>query len=182
MDEVTPDQILAFLKKADAVSWPEGLRPTDKAELHGFLETHFREGDWEFYDAFGGEVTDIGLEIVSYKGKAIWGASYRGGVLTSSDDVEQIFAFLVEALKAPNDSALPIRGPRRFDSGDGRLAYRYGVIGSFASFLAIERIMKDGEPAYERTLAGGYCGECLYGPRIELYDHLWERDGGGLEA
>lgn len=172
-EEISDGDILTFLRKTDDVSWPSGLRPSERRELPGFFETHFVDGDWEFFDLFGGDVTDVGFEIVLYKREHVWGASYRGGVISNLNDVQEIFDFLGEALKAPNDHENQLRGPRHFESPKGDFSYEYAATGSFSSFFGVERIFRSKVLVYERNLAGGRFGSRLYGEPISFYDKLF---------
>ena len=168
------DEILVFLKEAHAHGWPDGLMPSTKPELHGFEEVRFRNSSWEYLDTYGGDTTDVGFEIIFYKEKLVWGTSYRGGAISASIGAVEIFAFLVEALKAPNSSELPLRGPEVYQSADLKWLYRFRIYGEFRSFIAIEQILFESDLVYERTLIGGCCGDSrLYGPPIPLYKSLF---------
>jgi len=169
---INEKEILRFLDKARVVLWPHEYRDAQKKELPGFLETHFTDGDWEFFDIFGGEVTDIGFEMVTYRKKMIWGANYRGGVISDLSEVSEVFAFLGQALQAPNKHELPLRGPARFEQTNGPLVYEYAVTGNLSSFFAVERILRNSIVVYERSLSGGQFGSSLYGHSINFYDQL----------
>lgn len=175
------DEQLAFIKQGLAHGWPDNYVPTSKSELHGFYETHLTKGVWEYVDLWGGAMTDIGFVTVFYKQNLIWGMCYRGGVISkslgdnviSSDlDDNEIFVFLGESLKSPNDGELPLRGPAEYRSNDSKWLYRYRVHGDFSSFVANEQILFDNNICYERVLTGGSVGdEQLYGSANPIFRH-----------
>lgn len=170
--------IIAFLKEAHVHGWPHGIAPTTKPELHGFQEVRFQRGPWAYLDLFGGALTDIGFEVVFHREKAVWGVSYRGGVINGNLDANEIFAFLLAALDAPNESALPLRGPEEYRSEDRKWLYRYRLHGEFRSFTAVEQILFESSLSYERVLLGGCFGDDqLYGPAIPLYTALFAPPG-----
>ncbi|MDY0040508.1 MAG: DUF5680 domain-containing protein [Desulforhabdus sp.] len=185
---VAKQQIIDFLREAHINSWPDNIAPVDKPGLYGFEETHFSRGAWDFYDLYGGRVTDIGFEAIYFEKQPVWGAAYRGGVLSDEVDVTDIFDFLIAALRAPNDSEFPLRGPAvyRLDD-DSQWLYQYQLSGDFFSFIGIEQILFDQGIVYERALIGGKFGSGLYGPAVPLFGEFlngWKKadqeNGGAL--
>lgn len=170
---VTKEQIIAFIKVAHANSWPEGVTAVKKPGLYEFDETFFSQGKWDFYDLFGGMVTDIGFEVIYYEKEPVWGAAYRGGVISTKIDPDDIFNFLILALKAENDNEFPLRGPSVFNKdGDSRWLYLYQFSGNFYSFIGVEKILFKNEIVYERALIGGGFGSGLYGSPIPLFTQM----------
>lgn len=168
-------EILDFLKRAHGVGWPQGVTPTTKRELPGFSDVLFAEGEWSYHDLFGGATADIGFEVIFFSGEPVWGIAYRGGVTGLDPVADDVFAFLVEAMRAPNDMSLPLRGPGEYIRNDW--CYRYRVHGGVSSFLGVERIYYRGVLCYERLQVGGRFGDhALYGTPIDLsycsLDHL----------
>lgn len=70
---VAKQQIIDFLREAHINSWPDNIAPVDKPGLYGFEETHFSRGAWDFYDLYGGRVTDIGFEAIYFEKQPVWG-------------------------------------------------------------------------------------------------------------
>jgi len=56
-----------FLQKALQTGRPDNLVPAP-APIKDLQQSYFADGDWEFYDVFGGAVTDVGFMIVSLSG------------------------------------------------------------------------------------------------------------------
>lgn len=167
-------EMLDFVRAAHLHGWPDGYKPTDKEGLHKFQEMRFKLGPWEYIDLFGGDTTDVGTEIVFYDQKIMWGMSYRGGIIGRAASVGEIYSFLAVALKAPNDSKVPIRGPAWYQSQDQRWLYKQAFLGEFRSFICVEQILYDGQLVYERTFSGGECGDSrYYGPGLPFYRDLF---------
>lgn len=172
-------EVLRFLDAAHKAAWPHNIAPTSHEGLHGFQESTFRLGQWEYLDTFAGATTDIGLEVVFYRRLPVWGVVYRGGVLTSSPSVADVFAFLSEALDAPSDTSLPIRGPARYRDRSGLWDYTFRIDGGFDSFVGAERILHRNRLCYERGLLGGRFGDHQrYGPSISLLASWLDRNRG----
>lgn len=168
-----PAEIIAFLHQARQHSWPANVHPSTKPELYGFQETHYRDGDWAFYDTYGGSVTDIGFQVIFYQQVQVWGVAYRGGIIQNAAiSPTEVFQFLIKALSAPLDVAVPLRGPSAYSAG--AWGYQYRVSGEFHSFLAVERILYHGVLVYERVLCGGTSGSVPYGAAIPAVDALFD--------
>lgn len=167
-------QIMDFVRQAHKSGWPAGLRPTTKEELYSFQEVRYVQDSWEYLDLFGGTITDIGFEVVFYQKRAVWGMSYHGGIISSDVNVNDVFAFLTQALGARDLSApeLPVRGPAKYQSADARWTYKCYIDGQFLSFLGFEQILLDGQIIYERKVIGGQFGEQLYKTPVPLCTSL----------
>lgn len=169
----TDDQIWSFLQRALQTGWPDNLLPA-AAPIKDLQQSYFADGDWEFYDVFGGAVTDVGFMIVSLSGTLTWGATYRGGVIDAATESTAIFEFLTAALGAPNGSDLPLRGPTDFVVPESPYRYSYRSRGELGSFIAVERILRDDvRLLYERVLVGGRIGVTSYGPSCATFDTLF---------
>lgn len=174
ISELDTREFVAFLREAHVQGWPEGIAPVSMAGLHGFYEFRHQNGSWEYLDLFGGDVTDVGFEVVFHEGGAVWGTSYRGGVIAPEVPPADVFEFLVESIAAAESESetFSLRGPDRYDSTDGRWNYRYAMNGNLASYVAFERIWFEGNLVYERVLTGGQFGGRLYGSSIPLCDSV----------
>lgn len=117
------------------------------------------EGDFSFVDLFGGARTDVGFEVVLFKNRLVWGASYRGGLQSHEIDVDDAYDFLGRALRARPDGAIPIRGPAEYSEGERSWTYRHEIVGDFGGFTSLERMYNDEEPFYERLTFGGLAGD-----------------------
>jgi hypothetical protein len=160
------DALVAFVRRADALAWPKGL-VAEGDDLPGFLRTTVDEGDLRFVDLFGGARTDIGLEVVFWKGKQIWGASYRGGLSDPAIDLNEAYDFLIRALGARDEQQLPIRGPGEYE--ESPWSYRHALKGTFGAFSSMERMYVSEVQVYERITIGGWSGDDgSYGPSLGL--------------
>lgn len=161
-----PDaQVVEFLREAHERGWPEGVSKVDVGGHPGFEQTTFSLGDYSFVDLYRGATTDVGMEMIFWQRRQIWGAVYRGGVTSSVDESDAIFDFLIKALGARSPDALPIRGPKRFAEHGRPLVYRHELVGSIGSFSSLEQIHDHGAVVYERITVGGWSGDnALYGP------------------
>lgn len=172
---VAKDQIIEFMRIAHANSWPEGIGPLTKPGLYGFEETIYSHEKWEFYDLFGGKVTDIGFEVIFFEKAPVWGAAYRGGVISTAIDLVEIFNFLIIALNAGHNTEFPVRGPSVFHTEDKKWLYLCQISGDFDSFVGAEKIFFRNEIVYERGLLGGSFGSGLYGAPIPLFSSVFMR-------
>ncbi len=174
-----PDEkkVIEFLREALQHGWPSNVVPTTKADLPGFEEIHYDRNPWRYVDLYGGAQTDIGFELIFHKSDMVWGTTYRGGFIdneSTDTTADRVFGFLVRALRAPNDLAVPLRGPSELESEDCAWLYKYRMSGSFASFAAVERILLNGEIVYERVFSGGYFGdEAVYGKPVPVFATLF---------
>lgn len=157
-----------FVAEAIAYGWPDHTVAREGSEFPGFWNSHYARGPWRYVDLWSGSSTDAGVQFVFFEDQPAWSCTYRGGLVMAEDllDVSvasnEIFAFLIAALRADGQRQLPIRGPERFARGD--LAYTMSVAGDLQSFLAFERIVRGAVCAYERVLIGGCFGDgVLYG-------------------
>lgn len=152
-----------FVAEAVAFGWPDNTVESEDPEFANFWTTRYTNGNWRYVDLWSGSSTDAGAQFVFYKGQTAWSCTYRGGLILDEDLLDlsvehnQIFAFLIRALRAEGDRTLPIRGPDTYVERD--LQYSVVVRGDLASFLAFETIVRQGEPVYERTLLGGCFGD-----------------------
>ncbi|MCI1673867.1 MAG: DUF5680 domain-containing protein [Bifidobacterium tibiigranuli] len=115
----------------------------------------FAQGDWYYRDLYFGVLRFTGIELVTYRGAAIWSMSYSGGIADESIAEEQsarVYDFLKRALR--QDSVIaPSRGPKTYR--EGIYAYRNDANGSIERFHGHECITCNGEVAYELRCCGG---------------------------
>ncbi|MEV7227304.1 DUF5680 domain-containing protein [Polymorphospora sp. NPDC051019] len=158
----TPElsEIESFVRQAAPLAWPANVGDALSPNLPGFFESTAQIGDFVFVDLFGGARTDVGFEVVLYRGRLVWGASYRGGLSDPAIDVAAAYDFLGRALGARPADALPVRGPREYQEEDSPWLYRHEITGDFGGFTSLERMyFADGPPLYERITVGGTTGD-----------------------
>lgn len=171
VDSLHPPEsdVVDFLREAHVRGWPDGVTKIRIAGHEGFEQTTYHSGSYSFVDLYRGATTDVGIEVIFWHGRQIWGAVYRGGISVTGADIDAIFGFLINALRARPPDALPIRGPRSFTEAHSRFLYRHELRGAIASFSSVEQIHADGAVVYERITIGGWSGdEAPYGAPVSL--------------
>ena len=162
-----------FVNEAMANGWPANTLPRTDDDFPGFFGGNYRRGPWRCLDVWSGATTDAGMIVVFLDEAPVWTCAYRGGLLRGSRHLEQttiadneLFDFLIKALRTPQDAAFKLRGPARLISDDGRWRYRFSINGEVDSFVATEQIYERQILAYERILIGGSVGDGIaYGAR-----------------
>jgi hypothetical protein len=113
----------------------------------------FSNGEWSYEDRYLGNLTDIGTEVVRYRGYPVWAMSYRGGIFADSRDMSsEDFRFLKKALRKVS-KRLPARGPRTFS--EGAWCYLNSCEGDIADFWGIEYVTYKGRRVYDHRYFGG---------------------------
>lgn len=172
-DDVSKDELESFVNEAMANGWPGNTVPRTDADFPGFYGGNYRRGPWRCLDVWSGATTDAGMLIVFFNETSVWTCGYRGGILHGSRHVEQttvveneLFDFLIAALRSSQHGAFRLRGPASVISEDGRWRYRFVVRGDVESFIATEQIYEHESLSYERILIGGRVGDGIaYGTR-----------------
>lgn len=166
-------ELTNFVTEAISASWPNNTVPRNDDEFPSFYNSHYNRSPWRYVDLWAGATTDAGMQIVFNREAPVWACAYRGGIiaaeyLTYTVVAENpLYAFLIEALGQPADPSLPLRGPERYVSAEGRWSYTFNFAGSIESFRATEHIEENGNRAYERVLIGGRIGDGVaYGQPI----------------
>ena len=170
---VSKGELEDFVNEAMSNGWPGNTVPRTDADFPGFSGGNYRRGPWRCLDVWSGATTDAGMLVVFLHETSVWTCVYRGGVLGGTRHVEQtniadneIFDFLVKALRSPQTGALKLRGPAEITSEDRRWRYRFALQGDVESFIATEQIYEHKTLSYERILVGGRVGDGVaYGPR-----------------
>lgn len=167
-----------FVNEAIANGWPDNTAARTDVDFPKFYGGNYRRDQWRCLDVWSGATTDAGMIVVFLKENPVWVCTYRGGILGSSQhrhetDVaaNELYRFLVQALRAPNTEHLRLRGPEEVKSADGRWRYSFSLRGETLSFVAFEHIYEDGELAYERIFIGGRVGD---GVQYGLNSLAWE--------
>lgn len=168
-----------FVNEAIANGWPDNTAARTDDDFPKFYGGNYRRESWRCLDVWSGATTDAGMLVVFLEEAPVWTCTYRGGILESSRHSEQtriaeneLFDFLVQALRTPHRASFRLRGPEELTSADGRWRYSYRLRGDVESFVATEQIEEDGVLAYERILIGGCVGDGVaYGSGPLGWDH-----------
>ncbi len=165
------DELARFVRQAIDFGWPDNTVQAEIDDLPGFWVTRYEDGAWSYRDLWCGSSTDSGGMIVFHDDEAAWSCLYRGGLLFPDDAVDlsfdgnELFSFLIRAIRSDGPTTLPLRGPD--DHIENGFVYRMRSVGSMASFFATESILRDGRRVYERLFIGGRFGDgVLYGEPI----------------
>ena len=165
-------ELASFIADAVASGWPDNTVPRTDADFPGFYGGSFERADWRYLDLWTGASTDAGMMSVFNRNSAVWICTYRGGILPTTSHLNnttigenELFRFLIEALRAELGPDPRLRGPNRYGSQDGRWRYIFDMVGSLDCFWATEQIYENGVLSYERLLIGGRVGDGVpYGP------------------
>lgn len=160
------DELTDFVTEAVANGWPANTLPRDDAEFPNFYGGGYERGRWRYADLWSGATTDAGMMTVFYDESPIWICTYRGGIFAGDAHLEQnsiesndLFNFLVTALRTERTEKFKLRGPARTTSSDNRWLYTFKMNGDIEAFIATEQISDRGELVYERVLLGGRVGD-----------------------
>lgn len=166
-------ELQEFVAEAVANGWPANTTARTDEDFPGFYGGSYRRGDWRYLDVWSGATTDAGMMIVFRQEKPIWTCTYRGGILHGNTHVNQtsieeneLFNFLIDALRTEHTGPIKLRGPASYQSTDGRWQYTFNLRGDLAGFVGVEQIFDGSIMAYERMLIGGRVGDGVaYAPR-----------------
>ncbi len=113
--------------------------------------TYGRDG-FEYHDSYSGHIQAPGKEIIYYKAIPIWQMSYQGKIhSTDVDYINEVFAFLKEALRAIDINA-PFRGLNGFTAGE--FEYNFQMNGDLDYFTGRERILHGRKEIYFQDIMG----------------------------
>jgi hypothetical protein len=122
----------------------------------GAKRYYHSDGKHSYTDTYYGHTVDCGQELVylNQTRKVIWMMSYRGGLLSTAEEVfkEEIFGFLRECLLLPPPD-FPVRGPKTVVKDN--LLYSNVYHGTFESFSGVEAIYQQGIQVAFRDYFGG---------------------------
>jgi hypothetical protein len=149
------NEINQFLVKAKIVTYASG---SDEYAVTSALQhahqLEFSDGNLLYRDIYYGGLHFIGMETVFQNGKPVWGMSYYGGVLPSSDDLH--IAGMPPVLKAALREVpleAPFRGPESYKMN--RYSYENEFQGNLFSFHGTEIIHIQEQTIYRLHYAGG---------------------------
>jgi hypothetical protein len=122
----------------------------------GGTEVNYQEGLFFYRDRYYGGEPFIGEEVVICDNTIIWGMNLRGKVINPIIPVEEVYAFIREALKNITSDA-PFRGPARFQIND--LHYSSKAYGTPEHFHGMEKVFINDQLIYECFYHGGCIGK-----------------------
>jgi len=153
MDEKELLEFIIYAKKRGYANI-NGATEVIRYEKSGAVKIIVRLGDWEYTDKYVGTNSFLGSEVVSFKGKPVWGMSYHGRIIVKKE-TEGITTFLKLALLEINGSK-PYRGPEFFKNEKYNFTYINIPHGTPTFFSGEEMISeKDVGEAYELRYIGG---------------------------
>ncbi len=149
----TPDELYEFIDRAGKATWA-GNGEKIKPERQGFDELEYSEGDFYYRDSYTGYTKSRGMELVRYKGQAVWAAGYGGGMVEGKEDLEdECFTFLKKAMSTDEEGFQSFRGSHNFKDGDWE--YSYKQEGDILEFSGYEEIKYKGELIFYHRMIGG---------------------------
>ena len=122
----------------------------------GRLLQSFKDGDWEYENAWLIGEPSSGETVIRYKGSPCWSMSYRSEMMAYADKLE-VYACLREALKKPNSDGY-FRGPTEFHTRKNYSYYnvQHGPLTKFNGYEYIKDI--DGDVVFRIHYNGGVIG------------------------
>ncbi|MBQ2659746.1 hypothetical protein IJF85_02105 [Candidatus Saccharibacteria bacterium] len=142
-----------FLVNAFRQGYGSGNNPEEMSD--GARIFAYEQGDWKYEDIYYGGEPYGGITTIYYLGRACWVMTYFGRVMPKAKK-DSVYACLGEALMHFS-SAMPIRGPKSFDSKESGLTYRNARNGDLKFYHGREEICdKNGKLVYEMNYHGGF--------------------------
>ncbi len=80
MDEMTIEQLTAFIVRAKATTYVGGGAHSPSCRT-GSHDLQFREGSFAYLDSYFGGSDFIGEEVVYFMGQPVWAMNYYGRIL-----------------------------------------------------------------------------------------------------
>lgn len=148
------NRLYDFIRKAGQSTYAASGVESVKYDKNGFKELYFSENDYSYKDTYTGFFRSRGIEIVTYKNKPIWVASYGGGMI--NEDVNfpiQTFSFLKKAFLTHEVGFQTFRGPHQLKQG--KWQYKYEQQGDVEEFFGYEEIYFDNKLVFFHRIIGG---------------------------
>ncbi len=158
MNEINLEEAKAFLMRAN-MPHATGEAKTVK-ETDGSRTIEYSEGDYRMHDNFFGGEPYGGRLMIFYKGAPLLMEVYYGLVYDTTRTADEVYGFLREALRYPNDKS-PYRGPAEYTKGT--LTYKSQTEGEVACHTVHEYIYDDGKEIYSATIIGGLVDQAARG-------------------
>jgi hypothetical protein len=149
----TLSELSSFILRAQAATYA-GEGGEVESQRPGFRELGYSEDKFEYRDSYAGFYRSRGMEVVRYEGQVVWCSGYGGGMKDGHDLLAaEAFAFLKEAMKAPEAGFVSFRGASNYRLGDWE--YVYSQNGDVSEFDGYEEIKKNGEVVFYHHVIGG---------------------------
>ncbi len=146
-------EIESFLKRSNEAGYANpAVQSVDEED--GSHTIQHQEGDWKFHDNYFGGEPYAGREVVFYKDSPVFVMVYYGHIMDTKRTINDVYAFLKQALLLGNSHIIPVRGPMRFEKAGG-MRYEFQVHGTLASFHGTEKIFDRETCIYEAFVSGG---------------------------
>lgn len=151
---INKDQLFAFIKRADHVTYAGNGKAEIIPERPGFIELTYAEGDLFYRDSYTGYYRAAGITIVRFKKEPLWYTIYGGGMVPNAGEATMpTFNFLKKALLAPSDKFKSQRGPHIFAENDWE--YTYTQDGDVSDFSGYEAITFKRKKVFFHRVSGG---------------------------
>lgn len=148
------NQLFAFIQKAGRSTYATSGVDSTSYDEGGFKILSFTEGDYEYIDTYTGFFRSRGQEVVRFKGKPVWIASYGGGMVEENEALAmETFGFLKKAFLTDEPQFQTFRGPHSLKEGDWE--YSYKQEGEIEEFTGYEEIRHQGKLVFFHRMIGG---------------------------
>ncbi len=145
-----------FLVEAKRKALPSGEAEAMRAAMPGAILLEYKQGLYSYKNLYFGFERFSGQETVHYKGKAIWGMSYSGGLMPHfmwDLQPQWIYAVLRAALSQVSEE-MPFRGPAGYEYFG--FEYTNHPLGTMAEFIGEEVIKYREALVYHLWYVGGF--------------------------
>nr|WP_243239615.1 DUF5680 domain-containing protein [Sulfobacillus harzensis] len=122
-------------------------------QLSGSVQLEYSKERFLYRDIYFGGRRFVGQETVYFDGTPVWAMSYAGGMIGSTADAGDVYAFLRRALLAVSQEE-PFRGPKEVESQN--LRYENTYQGDLGWFSGQETVCAHGVQVYALRYAGGH--------------------------
>ncbi|HET6262243.1 MAG TPA: DUF5680 domain-containing protein [Chloroflexia bacterium] len=145
-----------FLVEAKRKALPAGAAEELRTSMPDVTLLEHARGDYSYKNLYFGFERFSGQETVFYKGKAVWGMGYSGGLMPHfmwDLQPQWVYAVLRTALSQVSEE-MPYRGPSQYEYFG--FEYINHPIGHLAEFIGEEIIKYRDALVYHLWYVGGY--------------------------
>lgn len=154
MQDFDKEGLFSFIDRAAKATYAGGGKEQESPERPGFIELTYSEGALSYRDSYTGYNRSRGMEVVRFKDKPIWTASYGGGMVEGRESLaNHCFDFLKKCMSEDEEGFQSFRGPHSFKYGDW--SYAYSQEGDVFEFSGSEEIKYKGELVFFHKIIGG---------------------------
>lgn len=148
----TKDELIAFIDRAGKATYAGGGKEEKQPQNTGFIELIYKEENLSYRDSYTGYMRSWGIEVVRYKNKPVWLASYGGGMTEGYKTFpDECFEFLKKALNNRENGLM--RGPELLRDGDWKHTYQQR--GDVYEFSGYQKIYYKNKLAFFHRIIGG---------------------------